>query len=118
MARCECGTVATAHRKKGADRSRGPSAHCKANDTLIRLFLCARVGRSIPRAASLRAIGLGLCGGYISREGWTCEGKCECHCKNRNKSFHDYLPYAGTKATAKELGSGDWVPGTPDLIAG
>jgi hypothetical protein len=42
----------------------------------LRLLLCARVGRSIPRAASLRAIGLGLCGFHISGEGWAGEGKC------------------------------------------
>jgi hypothetical protein len=29
-----------------------------------------------------------FCGGHISRKGWTCEGKRERHCKNREQSFH------------------------------
>jgi hypothetical protein len=41
----------------------------------LHLFLFAHLGRSIPRATGLCAIGLGLCGGYISREGWAGEGK-------------------------------------------
>jgi Family of unknown function (DUF5681) len=50
----------------------------------LHLFLFAHLGRSIPRATGLRAIGLSLCSGHISRKGWACEGKCEGHCKNRD----------------------------------
>jgi hypothetical protein len=71
------------HEKRAPTEADAP----QNREVALRLFLCARVGRSIPRATSLYAIGLGLCGGG-PREGWTCEGKCEGHCKNRNKSFH------------------------------
>jgi hypothetical protein len=41
---------------------------------VLHLFLFAHIGRSIPGASGLRAIGLGLCGRHISREGWTGSG--------------------------------------------
>jgi hypothetical protein len=58
-------------------------------EVALRLFLFAHFGRSIPCATGLLAIGLGLCGGHVSCENWACEGKCEGHCKSRNKNFHD-----------------------------
>ena len=73
---------------EGADRCRRPFRTVQSKRVGLHLFLFAHVGRSIPRATSLRAIGLGLGGCHISREGWTCEGKCEGQCKNRKKSFH------------------------------
>ena len=49
----------------------------------------------MPRATIPQAIVLGLCGLHISREGWTCEGEREGHCKNRNnKSLHGVFSFA------------------------
>ena len=71
--------------RQGEERRPKPTLLCTVQSKRLglHLFLFAHVGRSIPRTACLRAIGLGLCGGHISREGWTCEGKCEGQCKNR-----------------------------------
>jgi hypothetical protein len=41
MARCECGTVATAHRKKGADRSRLLRKRQELRGLLSHLGFCA-----------------------------------------------------------------------------
>jgi hypothetical protein len=49
--------------------------HAPFGALLHRLF---RAGASlgVPDAASLLAVGLGLCGVHISCEGWAGEGKC------------------------------------------
>src|SRR4029077_20827815 len=78
-------------------------------EVALRLFLCARFGRSIPRATGLHAIGLGLCGGR-PREGWTCEGKGEGHCKNRNKSFNGVFSLTLKLQQSLNSLSGNYVP--------
>ena len=75
--------------EKGAGRSRRPIRTVKSRLIGLRLLRCARVRCSIPHAASLGAVGRGLCGFYILGESWTCEGKCQSHGKYRNKSFHN-----------------------------
>ena|SRR6478672_4554086 len=45
----------------------------------LHLFLCARVGRRIPRAASLGAVGCRLCGFYVLGKSRARESKCESY---------------------------------------
>jgi hypothetical protein len=85
--------------KKTAKRAPAEADAPQNREVALRLLLCARFGRSIPRATGLHAIGLGLCGGG-PREGWTCEGKCEGHCKSRNKNFHDVFSLTLTLVAA------------------
>ena len=76
------------HRKRAPAEADAPFFIMCESDGGLRLFLCALVGRGIPHAASLLAIGFGLCSGYISREGWTGEGKGQRYGKCGNQGFH------------------------------
>src|SRR6478736_4768508 len=53
----------------------------------LHLFLFAPLSHFIPVAISHPAIGLGLCGLHISREGWTCEGKLRVTARIEIKVF-------------------------------
>src|SRR6478736_8822004 len=79
-------TLATSQKER---RPQPTPLRSKQPNWSVTLFLCAGVGLSIPHAASLHAIRVGLRGRHVSGEGWTGECKCEGHCKNRYKSFHD-----------------------------
>jgi hypothetical protein len=54
------------------------------------LFLRARLGSVVPRAASFVATGFIGCLCHISGEGRAGEGKCQCQHKHRNDRFHGH----------------------------
>ena len=80
--------------KKGAGPKPTPLLHNVRKRRWAYGFFSAQALVAASHAASLHAIGLGLCGGG-PREGWAGEGKCEGQSKYRNESFMTFLPYAG-----------------------
>ena len=106
--------------EKGAGRSRRPIRTVKSRLIGLRLLRCARVRCSIPHAASLRAIGFGLCGRRVSRprEGRAREGSAIARASIETRPFMAFSPLRWTKPRSIHALFETYVPGTPDPIAG
>jgi hypothetical protein len=74
-------------RLKGRPPKRAPSVLQQRQWLRLHLLLCANIVRSIPRAASLFAVSLVLCGRHVTGKGGTRKGKRYRQCEYRNERF-------------------------------